>query len=42
VDVIATQRLNTRKKTILSNFEPNLRQTFAHQQAAAPGHRANT
>jgi hypothetical protein len=29
VDVIAKQRLNIRNKTILSNFEPNLRQTFA-------------
>jgi hypothetical protein len=34
VDVIAKQRLDTRNKTILSNFEPNLCQTFAGQQAA--------
>ena len=43
VDAIAKQRLNTRNKTILSNFEPNLRQmTFADQQAAEPGCRGNT
>jgi hypothetical protein len=42
VDVIAKQRLNTRNKTILSNFEPKLRQTFADQQAAEPGRRGNT
>jgi hypothetical protein len=42
VDVIAKQRLNTRNKTILSNFEPNLRQTFADQQAAMTGRRGNT
>jgi hypothetical protein len=42
VDVIAKQRLNTRNKTILSNFEPNLRQTFADQQAALTGRRGNT
>jgi hypothetical protein len=42
VDVIAKQRLNTRNKTILSNFEPNLRQTFANQQAALTGRRGNT
>jgi hypothetical protein len=42
-DVIAKQCLNTRNKTILSNFEPNLRQmTFADQQAAEPGCRGNT
>jgi hypothetical protein len=41
VDVIAKQCLNIRNKTILSNFEPNLRQTFADQQAA-PGRRGNT
>jgi hypothetical protein len=42
VDVIAKQHLNTRNKSILSNFEPNLRQTFADQQAAEPGRRGNT
>jgi hypothetical protein len=42
VDVIAKQQLNIRNKTILSNFEPKLRQTFADQQAAEPGHRGNT
>jgi hypothetical protein len=43
VDVIAKQPpLNTRNKTILSNFEPNLRQTFADQQAAMTGRRGNT
>jgi hypothetical protein len=42
VDVIAKQRLNIRNKTILSNFESNLCQTFADQQAAEPGRRGNT
>jgi hypothetical protein len=40
--MIAKQRLNIRNKTILSNFEPSLRQTFADQQAAEPGRRGNT
>jgi hypothetical protein len=41
--MIAKQRLvNIRNKVILSNFEPNLRQTFADpQQAAEPGCRGN-
>ena len=34
-DVIAKQRINLRNKTILSNFEPKLRQKFANQHAAA-------
>jgi hypothetical protein len=42
VGMIAKQRLNIRNKTILSNFEPNLHQTFADQQAAAPGGRGIT
>jgi hypothetical protein len=42
VDVIPKQCLNIRNKTILSNFEPNLLQTFADRQAAEPGRRGNT
>jgi hypothetical protein len=42
VHVIAKQRLNIKNKSILSNFEPNLRQTFADQQAAETGRRGNT
>jgi hypothetical protein len=43
VDMIAKQRLNIRNKCmILSNYEPNLRKTFADQQAAEPGRRGNT
>jgi len=38
-DVIAKQRINLRNKTILSNFEPNLRQKFANQHATATGRR---